>query len=307
MDATTPILLPPIQPLFDHPLRDTSICLAPDGSYYLTGTTGHPTWWTSNEGIHLWHASELHGPWESLGLVWALDRDGTWQRERDPQGNVAVWAPEIHYLNGTFWLTFSLAWNYPGRSGGRSGLLKSTSGRAEGPYVDVAGEPLVQAIDASLFQDDNGAVYWIYQNGMIARMSEEMTALAEEPRLLAPTDHEHVGFEGAFVTKIDGRYHLLAADLVAQDGTWMNYVGGEVEVSGADYSCFAAVADHLYGPYGPRYLAIPHAGHNMLFSDKQGRWWSTLFGNTGKPPFRERPGIVAIDVDAAGRIQAAAP
>ncbi len=32
-----------LQPLFDYPLRDPSICLAPDGFYYLTGTTGYPT------------------------------------------------------------------------------------------------------------------------------------------------------------------------------------------------------------------------------------------------------------------------
>ena len=32
--------LPLLKPLFDYPLRDTSICLGPDGVYYLTGTTG---------------------------------------------------------------------------------------------------------------------------------------------------------------------------------------------------------------------------------------------------------------------------
>jgi len=32
--------LPPVQPLFDHAVRDTSICIGPDGTYYLTGTTG---------------------------------------------------------------------------------------------------------------------------------------------------------------------------------------------------------------------------------------------------------------------------
>jgi hypothetical protein len=32
--------LPAVNPLFDQFLRDTSICLAADGNYYMTGTTG---------------------------------------------------------------------------------------------------------------------------------------------------------------------------------------------------------------------------------------------------------------------------
>ncbi len=98
--------------------------------------------------------------WEPLGLVWEIDRHGTWHKERDPEGNLALWAPEIHYLKDIFWLTYSLSWRFPNRPRGRCGLLRSESGRAEGPYVDVATGPLTSDIDASLFQDD-GAVYWV--------------------------------------------------------------------------------------------------------------------------------------------------
>ena len=34
---------PEYRQLFDYPVRDTCICLV-DGTYYLTGTTGFPTW-----------------------------------------------------------------------------------------------------------------------------------------------------------------------------------------------------------------------------------------------------------------------
>ena len=97
--------------------------------------------------------------------------------------------------------------NFPNKGG--TGLLKSTSGKAEGPYVDVHPKgPLTDEIDASLFVDDDGKVYFVYQNGKIARLNEEMNELAEKPRLLKPANNDQVGFEGAFMTKIDGKYVL---------------------------------------------------------------------------------------------------
>ena len=64
----------------------------------------------------------------------------------------------------------------------------------------------------------------------------------------------------------------------------------------------AASSDKIYGPYGERYLAIPGGGHNVLFSDAQGQWWSTFFGNDDHAPFKERPAILRIAIDKNFRI-----
>jgi hypothetical protein len=112
--------------------------------------------------------------------------------------------------------------------------------------------------------------------------------LAEKPRLLKPANNDQVGFEGAFMTKIDGKYVLIAADFI--DG---------------DYHCMAAAADKIEGPYGDRYLAIPHGGHNMLFKDLEGRWWSTFFGSDDRAPFKERAAILRIESDGKGHIRPA--
>lgn len=257
-----------LQPLFDFPVRDTSVCAGPDGTYYLTGTTGAPTWWKTNEGIRMWKSKDLK-TWEPMGLVWSFENDLTWQvLKGDKQ---AIWAPEVHYFNGTFWIPYCV--NYGG-----TGILKSASGRAEGPYVDVKADgPLTGEIDASLFRDDDGKVYFVHQNGKIARLKDDLTGLAGSPVLLKPSNAEQVGFEGAFVFKANGRYFLSCADFV--DGRYHAYV---------------ASADRLLGPYGPRYLAVPHGGHNAYFADRQGNWWSTFFGNDGDAPFRERPGLLRI-------------
>jgi xylan 1,4-beta-xylosidase len=285
-EESSPPALPQFKPLFDFPVRDTSVCLGPDGTYYLIGTTGHPTWWQTNEGIRLWKSKDLKH-WKSLGLIWSFEKNTTWQKgAKDEKGNLekAIWAPEIHYFKKTFWIAYCV--NYGG-----TGILKSTSGKAEGPYADVKPDgPLTSEIDASLFLDDDGKAYFVWQNGKIARLKDDMSGLVEKPRHLKPANAPQVGFEGAFLTKINGRYHLICAEF-------------KKHKDGVDtYDCMAANAEKIYGPYGDRYLAIPHGGHNMLFKDKKGRWWSTFFGSDPKAPFRERPAILRIEIDDQGRI-----
>ncbi len=284
--ASAPRLPADLRPLFDYPVRDTSVCLGPDGTYYLTGTTGHPSWWVTNEGIRMWKSRDLKA-WEPMGLVWSFEKDATWQKGKDDKSGKfrrAIWAPEIHYIKGNFYLAYCV--NYGG-----TGVLRSTTRKPEGPYEDIKKDgPLTDRIDASLFADDDGKVYFLWQNGMIARMKDDMSGLAEKPRLLKPSNAKHVGFEGAAMAKINGRYHLICAEFNKHPGQ-------------RTYDCMSAVADSIYGSYGKAHLAVPHGGHNVLFKDIKGQWWSTFFGNDDKSPFRERPAILPIHVNKSGQIQ----
>jgi xylan 1,4-beta-xylosidase len=285
-------VLPPIKALFDYPIRDTCVCLGPDGTYYLTGTTGSPGWWKTNEGVRIWKSPDLK-TWQPIGLVWSFGKNTTWQKTFEVEGvttpdkkrgRLALWAPELHYFKGTFWIAYCVVREaYNG-----TGILKSTTNKPEGPYVDIKTDgPLTHEIDASLFIDDDGKVYFVYQNGKIARMKDDMSGLAEQPRLLHTKEGSQVGFEGAFVFKANGRYHLLCADFT----------------NDRQYHCMAASSEKLEGPYGSRYLAIPHGGHNMVFQDRAGQFWSTMFGNSGTSPIREKPAILKIGIGMHGRIQ----
>ncbi len=286
--------------LFDEPLRDPSICLGPEHTYYLTGTSP-PFWDFNNEnGIRLWKSKDLM-KWEPLGTVWrygASPWHAKYLKARKP-----LWAPEIHYCKGTFWLTYSMpGWDGTGKTSG-SGLLKSTSGKPEGPYQDMQpGERLGDEIDASLFEDDDGTTYFLWHSGKIARLKPDMSGLAEPYHWLRtttadpePTHHsglcagifgansfDHVGYEGMFLLKSGGRYYLCCSE---------NFNGR--------YSCAVASAANIYGPYGARYEAIPHGGHNTFFQDDRGQWWSTYFG----PPWPERPAILPITIDPQGVIR----
>jgi hypothetical protein len=298
--ASTP--LPGLRKLMDTPLRDTSICRGPDGTWYLTGTV--EPFWAYNEGIKVWKSSDLTN-WTGLGFVWKYG-GSPWQKpyldKKKP-----LWAPEVHFLKNTFWLTYSLpGWDGTGRTSG-CGLLKSTSGKAEGPYQDMQpGERLGDEIDASLFEDDDGAVHFLWHSGKIAKMKPDMTGLAEPYRWLKmtrsdpnPKHHsslcagifgkgsfDHVGYEGMFIFKANGLYHLCCAE---------NFEGR--------YSCTVATSTNLHGPYGARYEALPHAGHNTFFKDDRGQWWSTYFGSDAKAPWQERPGLLPIRIDPDGRIR----
>ncbi len=278
-------LLPPIEALFDYPVRDTDITLGADDWYYLIGTTGYPTWWITNEGIRLWRSPDLVNwtlvdqPGDTDGLVWSLETDATWAQSFVGDKR-AVWAPEFHYVKGNYWITYCM--NYGG-----TGLLKSTTGLPEGPYLDVKTDgPLTSQIDASLFEDDDGKVYFVWQNGKIWEMNEQMDGFVGSSQLLQPANHTEVGFEGAFLTKINGRYTLLCAEFN----------------SPGSYDCMIAHADNIWGPYGNRYMAVPHAGHNVLFTSREGKLFSTMFGNNTRAPIRERPAFLPVQLDDNGYI-----
>jgi len=267
----------------------------------MTGTV--EPFWGYNEGIKVWKSKDLAN-WKPLGFVWKYG-GSPWHapyiEKKQP-----LWAPEVHYLKGTFWLTYSLpGYDGTGKTSG-CGLLKSTTGKAEGPYKDMhPSERLGDEIDASIFQDDNGAVYFLWHSGKIAKMKPDMSGFAEPYHWLRttvsdpnPNHHsglcegifgkdsfDHVGYEGMFMFKANGRYYLSCSESI--DGR---------------YSCMIATAKSIYGPYSERYEAIPHGGHNMFFKDGKGQWWSTYFGSDDTAPWRERAGILPIHFDASGRI-----
>jgi len=296
------VRLPGLRKLMDTPLRDTSICRGPDGTWYMTGTV--EPFWGYNEGIQIWKSKTLTGKWEPMGFVWKYG-DSPWHKPY-LEKKMSLWAPEIHYLKGTFWLTYSMpGWDGTAKTSG-SGLLKSTSGKPEGPYVDMQpNERLGDEIDASLFEEDDGTVYFVWHSGKIAKMKPDMSGLAEPYRWLKTTasdpdpkhhsglcagifgkdSFDHVGYEGMFLFKANGRYYLSCSE----------HINGR-------YSSVVASASSLFGPYEKRYEAVPHAGHNMYFQDEKKQWWSTYFGSDGLAPWQERAGILPVTIDADGKV-----
>jgi beta-xylosidase len=294
-------LLPPLKPIWDVHMRDTIIILGGDGNYYLTGSTGDNIW-KYNDGIELWKSPDLIN-WNYLGLVWSIEKDGGWEKKwREHRGPVrSVWAPELHYIHHNYYICFGMP------PGGMS-ILKSTTGRAEGPYVHVTDpeKPLIGGIgptstsfliDPTLFEDDDGTVYFTYGPGkVVARMKDDLSGLAEPLRPVKLADRvedpatrrdqdDDFGFEGATIFKAHGRYYFGATDKVH-----------------GRYSMCLGISDNIYGPYHTRHETVPCNGGTDFFQAKDGAWYTAFFGDDDQAPWRERPGIVRIDFAPDGRV-----
>ncbi len=294
---------PTVKPLLDVWMRDTYVMLGPDGNYYLTGTTASPGrrfagqvhCWDYNDGLYLWRSPDLKN-WESMGRIWSFDEDAaTWQRVVKPikKGSVslngdpldsmyrAVWAPELHYIKSKKkWLLIACL---NGNQG--SFVLESISGKPEGPYRNIKGNEqhaIFDNIDLSAFEDEDGEVYLVGHDHYIARMKNDLSDIAEPFKQLKETPYAKEPYiEGVWLTKHHGKYQLLQTvwSVPLSNG---RYTYLRKETPGEQlhsYDVVVAESDYIYGPYGPRYPAILEGGHNNLFQDKSGHWWSTIFFN----------------------------
>lgn len=291
-----------VAPILDVPLRDPSICRGPDGTYYLTGT-GATVGADGNADfdncttIRIWKSPDLR-TWTELCVAFDLakagwnDRWATGPRalagQADaPRHNLGVTAPEIHYLKDTFWIAFSV-------NGQGTGLLRSKSGKAEGPYEpwgrSASGLGYITAIggDPSLFQDDDGTIYWLWSPAWIAKMKDDLTGLAESPRLLTcqprvPLSGDVlVGSRGPFLWKTKGKYHLAVADTIPRLGIHTE-------------DTLVATSESLFGPYSKREMMVPHGGQSTVFQDSKGNWYATFCGRDRFAALRDRAAVVPLE------------
>ena len=177
---------------------------------------------------------------------------------------------------------------------GGIGILKSTSGKPEGPYVDIKTDgPLPGHIDVALFEDTDGTVYYLCDGYSIARMKDDMSGLAEPLRKLEFNPTPPWG-EGINMIKVGDRY------------VWYNSANTFTTINGKEartYDCFSATSSgSIYGPYNNRHRAITYAGHNNIFKDKEGNWWSTQFHPQPHMEKPIEPALIPIVVSSEGTL-----
>ncbi|MFT3902185.1 MAG: family 43 glycosylhydrolase [Niabella sp.] len=288
-------------------IRDPYITLAPDGFYYLTGTTQTPkTVFSSaskyNVGlgdssqvgwyVRIWKSPDLVN-WQYIGEPFNL-ADGYWAMknkeafERAPTRKWHLWAPELHFINNKWAIIHTTP--DPVKQG--SNLAVSRTSELKGPFDFPLGDLSKGLHDPSLFQDTDGQVYVIWANTKIARLTSDMTGFADAPQSINPSTlrkmgdgsmAEGIGHEGCTVLKIGDKYVLFGTG-------WSTNKGRK-----GSYNLYYAVADSIKGPYGPRRFVGRFLGHGTPFQDKEGKWWCTAFYNSNVPPL-DRKGIRTKDL-----------
>ena len=192
----------------------------------------------------------------------------------------ALWAPEVAYDNGTFYMYYSAG----GEEGEGHQLRVAMATGPSGPFEDsgvvlTPDDPFT--IDAHPFRDDDGWWYLYYcrdfldsergervGTGIVVDRLVGMTRLAGERRTvvrphaewqLYERQREWYGrvwdwytVEGPFVRKHDGRYYCLYSG-----GAWKE----------PNYGVSYAVADHPMGPYA----SGPDADEPELLRTRPGR------------------------------------
>jgi xylan 1,4-beta-xylosidase len=233
--------------------------------------------------------------WESLGSPFTL-LDGYWAKKKpeafegEDRSGWHLWAPELHFFDDRWHIVHTTP--APVRRG--SNLAVTTSDELTGPYSFPLGDLAGGRHDPSLFKDDDGAVYLLWGNTMVAPLTKGLGDLAAEPVRIDPSGSRpgpdgkpisRIGHEGATMLKIGGKYiHLGTA--------WSTDRGRR-----GSYNLYYCTADEITGPYGPRKFAGRFLGHGTPFQDNQGRWWCTAFYNANVPPLA-REGIEHRDLSA---------
>ncbi|MBU0472970.1 MAG: glycoside hydrolase family 43 protein [Bacteroidetes bacterium] len=265
---------------------DPSLCRVGEDYYLVTSTFSY------FPGIPIFHSKDLVN-WELIGHV--LDRP----EQLDTEGlgiSRGIFAPAITYSNGTFYVSCTVV------DGGGNFIV--TSAKPEGPYSDPIWLPEINGIDPSVYFDDNGKTYILYNsdapdnkpeyNGhrtirMLELEPTSLKAKGEEKILInggSDFSKKPVWIEGPHFYKRFGYYYLMAAE------------GGTAE----DHSEVIFRSKDINGPFEPyknnpiltqrnlepnRQNPITSTGHAALVETPSGEWWAVFLGCRPYKPFEE--------------------
>lgn len=272
---------------------DPSICRAGD-DYYIVNSS-----FSYYPGLPLFHSKDLLN-WELIG--YAMDRPD--QLNLDSSGiSRGLYAPSIHYHDGLFYIVCTEVT--------RLGNFVITAKDPRGPWSDPVRLPEVNGIDPSLYFDDSGKSYIVFNSippnnisqhpgHRTIRMFEfdpkELKVKGEEKLLVnGGTDmaKKPVWIEGPHILKKDGWYYMICAEggtgynhsevvfrSQSPEGPWISYEKNPI-----------LTQRHL-DPARPD--PVTTAGHADMVEGPDGKWWAVFLAcrpyegdyyNTGRETF----------------------
>ncbi|MDR1753895.1 MAG: glycoside hydrolase family 43 protein [Eubacterium sp.] len=224
-----------------------------------------------NSSFQYFPAIPIH---HSRDLVhWELIGHAITQNEHLDLSDIAdshgIWAPDISYHDGKYYIFAPLRLNNPDDGNG-SGMLRiqlvMTSDKPEGPY-SKPWTLKVDSIDPSHFIDDDGTHYLITAPGVSISVLNDSCTEVIKPSVCAWEGTARCP-EGPHIFKKDGWYYAVLAE------------GG----TGYGHRISVARAKNIYGPYEEcphnpvmtqKYpeAEIQRAGHGKFVQTQNGDWW----------------------------------
>jgi xylan 1,4-beta-xylosidase len=263
---------------------DPSVCRVGD-DYYLVNST-----FAYYPGILVFHSKDLVN-WKLIGYV--IDRPD--ELNYDSLGvSRGIFAPAIRYHKGLFYVTCTFV------DGG--GNFVVTAKDPAGPWSKVVWLPQVRGIDPSLFFDDDGKAYVVYNSaapddkplygghrtirirgfdvaGLRAMENEHIlvnggTDIAKKP----------VWIEGPHIFKVTGHYYLIAAEGGTAEGhSEVVFKSEKAEGPYVLYGDNPILTQRDLNPQ--RRNPITCTGHADFVETPGGEWWAVFLGCQPYPPY----------------------
>ncbi|MCW3786712.1 glycoside hydrolase family 43 protein [Plebeiibacterium sediminum] len=270
MEITNPIL-PGFYP-------DPSICKGADGYYMVTSTFGY------FPGIPVFYSPDMVH-WEQVGNV--LNRIDQLQVDSLGITDKGTYAPTIEYHNGTYYVACT-------EVGNRENYIV-TAKDPRGPWSALNVFPEVIGFDPSLFFDEDGRTYIIYNSEApdnkplytghhTIRINEidinKMAVISDNAILVnggVDLSKKPIWIEGPHMYKVNEYYYVFAAE------------GGTCE----DHSQVIFRSKNVMGPFEPwdqnpiltqkgldpnRIDPVTSTGHADMIQDLNGNWWAIFLG-----------------------------
>jgi xylan 1,4-beta-xylosidase len=272
---------------------DPSVCRV-GKDYYLVNST-----FSYFPGITVFHSRDLVH-WELIGHV--LDRPE--QLNLDHQGvSRGLFAPTIRFHKGLFYVTCTLV--------DIGGNFVATAKRPGGPWSMPVWQPEVNGIDPSLFFDNTGKAYLLYNsvapgNKPLYEGHRTIRMRQFDPAVFRVKGKERILVNGG--VDISRKPVWIEAPHIFRKGRYYFLIAAEGG-TGENHSEVVFRSKNVWGPYVPcemnpiltqrdldpaRQYPITCTGHADLVQTLNGEWWSVFLGcrpyaddyyNTGRETF----------------------
>lgn len=268
----------------DINIRDPFVLLY-DGKYYLYGTRGE-TAWTKAFGLDVYVSDDLE-KWSEPHECFAVP-ENFW-------GEKNIWAPEVYYYNGSFYMFVSF---YSEKRSRATQILKSDS--PMGPFLPFTDDAITPVgwtcLDGTFYIDKNGDPYIVFCREWVEvtdgeihamKLTKDLTAAAGEPILLfkasepewAEKNRDKYITDGPFMYRTkEGRLLMI----------WSTFTE-KGYVQAIAYSDNGEIDGNWHHE---KPMFDEDGGHGMIFDDYEGNKYLILHSPNENP--KERPVLLKI-------------